>query len=233
LGDEVTSISSNGDLNDNWRNRAWNDFLSFPEIVGLQSLGVNPFSPVETIIEALEHLVDQGEITLESSFEAIKDLLGIYLFGSAGLLITGGGTSSVSISPGGLGVNLGVNPIPTINSHTTYGSSGTIMKQGTETYYSYSQHLSAGYDESVVTHVEVPGTDQQRIRGSEVVWQEKVTDIITGSIPLNFTLPATASKMHFRTADDSLRVRFGSGVGSSIEVDFWFDLLEEEIGDDY
>ena len=68
--------------------------------------------------------------------------------------------------------------------------------------------------------------------GTTVMWQGEIADIITGSIPLNFTLPATAGKMHFRTADDSLRVRFGSGVGKSISVDFWFDMIEEEIKDD-
>ena len=64
------------------------------------------------------------------------------------------------------------------------------------------------------------------------MWQGKLADIITGSIPLNFTLPATAGKAHFRTSDDSLRVRFGSGVGRSLSVDFWFDLTEEIIRDD-
>ena len=65
------------------------------------------------------------------------------------------------------------------------------------------------------------------------MWQGELVDIITGAIPLNFTLPASASKMHFRTTDDSLRVRFGSGVGKSITVDFWFDITEEVVGDDY
>jgi hypothetical protein len=64
------------------------------------------------------------------------------------------------------------------------------------------------------------------------MWQDKIQDIITGSIPLNFTLPATATKMNFRTADDSLRVRFNSGFSPSIQVDFWFELTEETIKDD-
>jgi hypothetical protein len=187
---------------------------------------------VVTVVEALEKLVGQGEITLESAFESVKDLLGIYLFGSTALLITGGGATSVSVSPAGLGVSLGVNPIPSINNHTTHGSTGTIMKQASEAYHSYSQYLNTGYDEGVVAHAEVPGTDQQRVKGAEVMWQGELVDIITGTIPLNFTLPATAGKMHFRTSDDSLRVRFGSGVGKSISVDFWFDLTEEIIRDD-
>jgi hypothetical protein len=232
LGGDVDPISPNGDLNGGWKNPDWNSFLSFPEIVGLQSLGVNPFSPVVTVVEALEKLVGQGEITLESAFESVKDLLGIYLFGSTALLITGGGATSVSVSPAGLGVSLGVNPIPSINNHTTHGSTGTIMKQASEAYHSYSQYLNTGYDEGVVAHAEVPGTDQQRVKGAEVMWQGELVDIITGTIPLNFTLPATAGKMHFRTSDDSLRVRFGSGVGKSISVDFWFDLTEEIIRDD-
>ena len=85
----------------------------------------------------------------------------------------------------------------------------------------------------LVTRKEVPGTDQQRVKGAEVMWQGELADIITGSIALNFTLPATSSKIHFRTSDDSLRVRFGSGVGKSLSVDFWFDLTEEIVKDDY
>ena len=85
----------------------------------------------------------------------------------------------------------------------------------------------------LITRKEVPDTDRQRVKGAEVMWQGEVVDIITGSIPLNFTLPATAGKMHFRTADDSLRVRFGSGVGRSTSVDFWFDIDEEIVKDDY
>jgi hypothetical protein len=75
--------------------------------------------------------------------------------------------------------------------------------------------------------------NSQRVTGAEVMWQGQLNDILTGSIPLNFSLPATAGKEHYRTADNSLRVRFGSGIGKSISVDFWFDILEEVIQDDY
>ena len=64
------------------------------------------------------------------------------------------------------------------------------------------------------------------------MWQSEIADIITGTIPLNFTLPATAGKL-YPTTDDSLRVRLGSGVGSSVSVDIWFDIVEEYIKDDY
>jgi hypothetical protein len=155
----------------------------------------------------------------------------------------------LSLTAAGLG--LAANPapgtfLPSVSQNASIGTQGSITKQANRTGYSYSQFLNNSYDEGngyteikggemkrVITRKEVPETDRQRVKGAEVMWQGELADIITGSIPLNFTLPATATKMHFRTADDSLRVRFGSGVGKSVAVDFWFDLTEEVIRDDY
>jgi hypothetical protein len=165
----------------------------------------------------------------------------------AGLLqYMGGSSSSISASIGIISSTLGVNPYPSLQYQATYGTQGVITLQAIDTGYAYSQYLNNSYDEGdgytevkggemkrVITRKEVPDTDRQRVKGSEVMWQGELADIITGAIPLNFTLPATAGKMHFRTSDDSLRVRFGSGVGKSISVDFWFDVTEEVIRDDY
>ena len=90
-----------------------------------------------------------------------------------------------------------------------------------------------GRQNRIVTHKEVPGTDVQRVRGAEVLWQGEAVDILSGAIPLNFMLPATADKNPARTFDDSFRIRFGSGVGSSVSVDVWFDIVEELIRDDH
>jgi hypothetical protein len=154
--------------------------------------------------------------------------------------------SSLSASVLGLGASVGINPYPVIQYQTTFGSQGSITRQAADAGYSYSQYQNDSYDQGhnytrtdggemkrVITRREVPDTDRQRIKGGEVMWQGELVDIITGAIPLNFILPATAGKMHFRTADDSLRVRFGSGVGKSTSVDFWFDIIEETIKDDY
>lgn len=77
------------------------------------------------------------------------------------------------------------------------------------------------------------GTDTQRIRGAEILWQNELVDIITGSVGLDIQFPAIAEEIHYRTADDCIRVRIGSGVSSDITVDFWFDILEEVVHDDY
>lgn len=155
----------------------------------------------------------------------------------------------LSLTLGGAGLMANPAPgtfLPAVSQNAAIGSQGTIVKQAMKSGYIKSQFLNNSYDEGngytrfeegemkrIITRREVPNTDKERIKGSEVMWQGELVDIITGAIPLNFTLPATASKMHFRTADDSLRVRFGSGVGKSVAVDFWFDITEEIVRDDY
>src|SRR5690606_36437723 len=123
---------------------------------------------------------------------------------------------------------------------STSGSTGAIVLTGQETKHYLSRSKQEGYDNNIsysesieseqkriVTRRELLDKDSERVRGAEVMWQGKIQDIITGSIPLNFTLPATAKKMNIRTADDSLRVRFKSGFSPFIQVDFWFELTEE------
>lgn len=144
------------------------------------------------------------------------------------------------------GYSLGVNSnLASSLRNSTSGSTGAIVQTGQEVKHSLNRSKQDGYDNNIshseaneseqkriVTRRELLDRDTERVRGAEVMWQDKIQDIITGSIPLNFTLPATATKMNFRTADDSLRVRFNSGFSPSIQVDFWFELTEETIKDD-
>ncbi|WP_413935516.1 hypothetical protein [Nitrospira sp. BLG_1] len=160
----------------------------------------------------------------------------------------------LSLTAAGFGLSANPAPgtfLPSVSQNAASGTQGTIARQAMHTGYSKSQFLNAGYDEAetettitagetkrIITRREVPARgdnryDTQRVRGAEVMWQGEIVDIITGAITLNFTLPATATKMHVRTVDDSLRVRFGSGVGKSVSVDFWFDITEEVVRDDY
>ncbi|MBL0316156.1 MAG: hypothetical protein IPP69_10395 [Flavobacteriales bacterium] len=122
------------------------------------------------------------------------------------------------------------------------GSTGSINLSANKTGYLYSQFLNTGFDQTtngksenkrIVTRRELLNKDNERVKGAEVMWQDQIQDIITGSIPLNFTLPATATKLNFRTPDDSIRVRFNSGFTPSVQVDFWFEINEETIKDDY
>ncbi len=162
-----------------------------------------------------------------------------------------GGNAGVSLGPvnGGIsgGYSFGINSNLTSSiRNSTTGSTGSIVLTGQETKNSVNRSKQVGYDNNrsytesneseqkrIVTRRELVNRDNERVRGAEVMWQDTIQDIITGSIPLNFTLPATATKMNFRTADDALRIRFNSGFSPSIQVDFWFELTEEIIRDDY
>lgn len=130
--------------------------------------------------------------------------------------------------------------IPTLLLSNSIGSSGTIVEQAYAQGYSYAQHLNKGrmrtdFPEGVInreiTRYVAPNS-LKRIRGAEVMWQDELVDIVIGSVPLGITLPATASKM-YRTTDDSLRVRFSGGVSAFVNIDVWFDIVEEVVRDDY
>ncbi len=248
-------------LDDNFQ-KYWRG-IEVPKIRGLRQFASSPFSArmKEGIAADFgESGIDTGAVddfrddpTFDNFMKIFRTNRNRVQIRPLGVL-TGGMNSSVSGNFGfnlfganlGGGISLGFTPLPILTRNATFGSQGSITKQASKTGYSYSQFLNNSFDEGenyskidggemkrVVTRKEVPKTDNQRIRGSEVMWQGKIVDIISGAIPLNFELPATAGKIHFRTADDSLRVRFGSGIGHSILVDFWFDITEEIIRDDY
>lgn len=226
-----------------WLKKQWKGFKQKELIIkGTNSISISPF----TTIRAIEKLIEFGERITPGEMHAFIETLGEVLLLNPFTILTGGQSANVSVSPGGVGISLGVQPFPNFSNQVTYGSSGNVNKQASETRYSFGQFLSKGGDSTdskfiisegemkrIITRKEVPDTDRQRIKGSEVMWQDELVDIITGTIPLNFDLPATSSKMYLRTSDDSLRVRFGTGVGKSVTVDFWFDLNEENIKDDY
>ena len=218
-----------------WANRAWVGTTS-PLVRGLRNISFHPLTPLADLVNFVDDIINNRPFDIA--------VLGSALLGNVPLLLTGGTNTSVGFA--GI-VTIGIQPIPNLNFSATVGSAGNITRSASEEAYSYSQFLNRSFGENravsygeegnqnrKVLRKEVPDTERQRIKGAEVMWQGALADIITGSIPLNITLPATAGKMHFRTSDDdSLRVRFGSGVGQSISVDFWFDLNEEMIKDDH
>lgn len=158
------------------------------------------------------------------------------------LTLINGISGSFTLGPVTVSAN---SQLPTAMRSSTNGSAGSVVQTGQEIQYSLNRTKQTGWDQNssssslvdseqkrIITRRELVSRDNERVRGAEVMWQDKVQDIITGTIPLNFTLPATATKMNFRSADDTLRVRFNSGLSSLIEVDFWFELIEETIKDD-
>lgn len=172
---------------------------------------------------------------------------------SMGMNLGGSFSVTVPVPPplsfsGGVsgGYSMGVNSTLAASiRNSTSGSVGSVVLSGQETKYSLNRNNQSGFDNNIsqsflgeseqkriVTRRELLDRDHERTKGAEVMWQDKIQDIITGTIPLNFSLPAISSNTSFRTSDEALRVRFNSGLSPSVEVDFWFELIEENIKDD-
>jgi hypothetical protein len=218
-----------------WTTRAWSGLSTVPTVTGQRTLAVNPLTTLVKLTNFIDDIVNHRPFD--------PAIFGTFVLGNLPLILSGGGNSSLTT---GIGASLGIQPTPTINFTYTVGSFGNVSMAASEENYSYAQSRNRAFEESrtvsysdegrqnrVVTHKEVAGTDAQRVRGAEVLWQGEAVDILSGTIPLNFILPATADKSPARTFDDSLRVRIGSGVGSSVSVDIWFDLVEELVRDDH
>lgn len=225
------------------------------KVRGMKTVNASPFglnTAGKNVLQMIEGFRDNNYTEIVANLgDLIPGLAGtqggINIFGLAAMNSAGIG---VSATPFGVGVSLSTSYggllLPSFAYTNSFGTQGNIIKQANKTGYSYSQYLNNSFDEGtiesktinsksrrIITRKEVPNRDNERIRGSEVMWQGKIQDIITGSIPLNITLPATATKMNYRTADNTIRVRFNSGFSSSVEVDFWFELTEEGITDDF
>jgi hypothetical protein len=178
----------------------------------------------------------------------IPGIGGLLQLAMGSMLALNGLTITPSATVGGFGATFGAAPgnlMPVITQSATLGNQGTISHQASESNFCYSQSLATGGENSngtvfslaglmkrQVTRAEVPD-NQSRVRGAEVAWQDQVTDVVSGAIPLDIVLPALATKDAFRTSDESIRIRLGSGVGAGITVDFWFDVTEEMVRDDH
>ncbi len=198
-------------------------------------------------------LIDAGNVTgfaalLAAMLVPVPPLGGVVQAAVGGALALNGLTINISATAAGAGATFGSAPgnlLPVLTQAATVGNQGTVTRQATQSNFSYGQSLNTGGENSTgsvypqaglmkrqVSRAEVPD-DQRRVRGAEVVWQDRVTDVVSGAIPLDIVLPALATKGAFRTSDESIRVRLGSGVGTSITVDFWFDVVEELLRDDH
>jgi hypothetical protein len=217
--------------------------LAVPSIRGLKTFQVSPFSPLIRLGDVVQ------DITNSDILGAAANLAGQVL-GSPELMMSGGGNSSISVSPAGIGMSVGFNPFPSVLHATTTGSTGSIVKQASETGYSYQQVMRRSYDETETYSRTVEGTStrivernvfagkandprsKRRISGAEVAWQGEFYDVLTASLPVNLILPAIASRS-YRNADESIRVRLTSGETAALRVDIWFDVIEEVVRDDY
>jgi len=154
----------------------------------------------------------------------------------------------LGIQPFGLGMNFSGNGLllPSFQYQDTFGSQGVIVKQAGCTGYSYAQYLQDSCDESktetyitagksrrIIRRAEVEGTDRDRLRGAEVMWQDKIVDIVTGTQPLDLAISAYSERRLQHTADEYIQIRISGGTMENLTFDFWFDVLEEAITDDY
>ncbi len=169
---------------------------------------------------------------------------------SAALLVSG---VSVGVSPGfsgtqsagppsltgSIGASVSANiAVPAVSHSTTLGDSGMIVRQGAMVDYAYNQSLSDSYQEGRSRTDYLRGRSARTAR-RRVYWQGEALDVITGTLPLGISLPATAD-YSYRTTDQSLRVTLGTGPGQSRDpaldfttLDIWFDIDEEPVRDDY
>ena len=173
-----------------------------------------------------------------ASVAALINQHSLKLFLINGLGVSVGQALPIGTS-GSVSANVGV---PTLLKSSSSGTTGVINQQASKSGYSFAQYLNDRFES---TRTEFPegkmehlvtrspaGKDTERIKGAEVMWQEQLVDIVTGTIPLNVALPATAGNI-YRTTDEVIRVRLGGGFRESLSVDVWFDVREEAIRDDY
>ena len=238
-----------------WNNKAWRgirdvDFQAVLAQLSLPPWLYAPQSGVEGLADAIQDIAawiqDPLSVPSGPNIEAVSQLyssipvvgvangLGIGL--SLGFQAGAGGSFSFS----------GDRLLPALGYTATRGRAGAIAKQANKTGYSYNQHLNSGYERTrgrtdflssrmERTTTRMPnqeGTEDKRTAGAEVMWQERLTDIVIGRVPLNVTLPATADNL-YRTADHSLTVRLGSHLPADLSVDVWFDIAEEIVREDY
>src|SRR5690606_8463255 len=82
-----------------WTGRAWAG-SNVPVVTGTKSVTVNPLIPLLDLIQFISSL------SPGLSLPAALPLLGAALFGAIPIILSGGGNSSISIQPGGLGASL-------------------------------------------------------------------------------------------------------------------------------
>ena len=240
-------IPTNPDkFSERFTHKYWNGLIKEKlSVSGLRNLFLGPASYFETeYIEDLIAIIRDGTITPDLLRELLSRVNTASALGQ--IALAGGFSSSFSVSPIGIGLSIGVqSPFPGMQFTTSFGSQGIITQQAQKTAYSYSKTFNdqarvsmntsatmAGEQKRIVERRAVPGTDHKRIKGAEIVWQGQLKDIILGTVPLDISFPALAERGAV-PVDEALRVRFGNGIGDDIDVDFWFDINETEISDDF
>jgi hypothetical protein len=146
---------------------------------------------------------------------------GLSVGGSLGLAFIGSASGSATLNWA----------VPVVTRTSLSGDSGTISLNGTDTPYSYAQHLSASGERNRAVR-RIDATEKARRVGYEVQWYGRRVDIVTGTVPIRAELPGLAGRM-YQTSDQAVRVRVcGGRPGPGVSVDVWFDVEEEPVRDD-
>jgi hypothetical protein len=222
------------------------------KVKGVQNFNLPPYFPAEwqntkRFANAVELLLRDPNNGSRAS-DAVRSFIDAYAADKLGIFLVSGLSFGINLGVG-LVASGGVSgsasySFPTVLQSTATGSVGAIVQQAFESGYSYAQHSNHGFNrtklstkynagEMIRMVSRIPEYDpRKRVHGAEVVWQGRPVDIITGTIPLGITLPATAGNM-YRTSDEAIQVHFGNVIGQSLTADVWLDISEEIIRDDY
>lgn len=204
--------------------------------------GVGDIPDIPRLLDRLKSLGDVGMIGL---------LLGTAALGPgqaplAAIPFMNGLNLSLSGQPGGLGVTgtPSAGLLPGVVETAAAGSAGQVALSASRTGAAFAKQRAGAYDHlqvrsRVVSGVSsrrverraVPAAAAQRVRGAEVMWQGRLVDIVTGTLPVDLVIQATASRM-YRTSDEALVVRLNGG-SADVTADVWFDVVEEPVRDDH
>lgn len=204
-----------------------------PAIEGLQKLATLPDDLSGFINDPLGAATELGaEVAPLAEFLKLvaSSAIGNLSFSLGGQLIGG---VSLSATTGQL--------VPQLSYSSTEGVAGMITKQGTRSNHSHSQIRNQSYDhvktESKTTHghshrsvTTVHDEDKsrrERRSGTEVRWQGRDVDIVTGSVSIDINLPSLRDEI-YGTLDHTIRVTVDQGKGEdALEIDVWFDIFDQ------
>lgn len=130
--------------------------------------------------------------------------------------------------------------LPQLSYGSSEGTTGAIHKQGNRSIHSRSRSLETGYDHTrtrsrvtegnsrrtVTTERDDAASRRERRRGTEVRWQEREVDIVTGTVALGLDLPSTRDEV-YATLDQLVRVRIDCDPEDDVDIDVWFEVSEQ------
>jgi hypothetical protein len=207
------------------------------DVSGLWNVSVPPYW--HALMEAVD---DKG--SMDEIVDALKSFTDqLFLINGAGI-----GTSAgfgLVIPNWSWSNNIASAGVATALRAHSIGTTGSVTRHARRSGYSYSQNLvnsateTDGRTDYMSSHHtqtltrSAPKDDStrgERLTGTEVMWNRRITDVLIGTIPIGIELPAH-QEVGYRTTDESVRVSF-TGLTPELMVDAWFEAYEELVRDD-